>query len=226
MRSWRKSTTRSHYLPKHPPDFLSHITTAPRTLMKHSSTHHIAACAFAALTACTGSSGPEGVPGLQGPTGSAGMSGMNGTNGANGADGSAGPAGPSGVLATVPVDDGFSYPVQPGLDPTEFVGDTYQITTTGHERITGTIASYVDRASSAANFSAVLCFRQSGNTSGVMTQFTYPTASSVGVGVRASFTCSGSVIPLAGTWDVGVCFSTSAALYVGHKQGFLMVTKN
>lgn len=178
----------------------------------------------------TGLAGPEGPAGAQGPAGPQGMAGPAGLQGPEGPVGPAGPAGaegpagPAGVVATATFSGSVGIV---GGNATQFIfaGPTVNVTTTASQRISGsaqapfgmlpTFSPLCFGASTSpdcvAFFGYDLCYRPSGSSSAPM-NFT-GSAHSIGeVGAssgRVSFTAAATVIPGAGTWEVGYCVLNS-----------------
>jgi len=90
------------------------------------------------------------------------------------------------------------------------------------------ISSFVDNATVATSINYVLCFRASQPApvrDTAPTPFTTTAnALRLEVGARVPFTAVGTVMPGAGTWDVGLCVGATAAVVGGAKQGFIQVT--
>ena len=186
-----------------------------------------------------GPAGPQGATGLQGIAGPAGPEGPAGPQGATGPQGIAGPAGFvasstfSGSIGTI------------GVNATQFVfaGPTVNVTTTATQSITGAVQAplgilpnfspFCSGASTSSScfayFGYDLCYRAAGS-SAVLTNFT-GSAHSIGeVGAvtgRGSFTAAASLIPGAGTWQVGYCVLNSGLYPLNNNDilnGWILVT--
>jgi hypothetical protein len=142
-----------------------------------------------------------------------------------------GPQGPTGVVATTT----FSGNVGTiSADATQFAfagtGLTMKITTTASQRITGVIQAPLGTTTSGvASFEYDLCYRTAG-TSNALTNFT--TTPSMGevsdTAGRISFTAAASVVPGAGTWEVGYCVLNSGAIDLNSNDilnGWAIVTE-
>ena len=202
-----------------------------------------------------GPAGPQGIaglPGQQGPAGSqgpagaqglAGPQGIAGPPGQQGPEGPVGPAGSPGVVATLTFSGSIGIV---GGDATQFVfaGPTVNVTTTAAQRITGSAQAPFgllpnfsplcmgDNMSSdcTAFFGYDLCYRTAGST-GAPVNIT-GSAHSVGeVGIptgRVPFTVAATVVPGAGTWQVGYCVlnaGTNALMNNDLLNGWLIITE-
>ena len=142
------------------------------------------------------------------------------------AAGEQGPAGPSGVVATFTLSG--SVDAIPGT-ATEwvFAGPTATATTEESQRLTGVAgASLGTSASDAATFLYDLCFR-AGGTTDALTNFAGANASAGQAITPVPFTAAGSVVPGAGTWEVGFCVLNSGASSLDANDflnGWVMVT--
>ena len=155
-----------------------------------------------------GSKGNTGDPGAAGPPGSAGANGSNGSQGpkgdtgAPGATGGTGPQGPSGVVNTVTFVG--SIDEIPGDSGIVFAGPTATVTTAAGQRLTGAAEAPLYSDSTTASFYFGLCYQSHGG--GSLTNFA-PTGS-LGYAYPNDprvFTATASVVPGAGTWNVGFC---------------------
>lgn len=175
-------------------------------------------------TGLQGIAGPAGPQGATGPQGIAGPAGPEGPVGQQGATGPQGPAGPAGVVATSTF-SGSIGTINANATQFVFAGPTVNVTTTGTQSIAGAVQAplgilpnfspFCSGASTSSScfayFGYDLCYRTAGS-SAAPTNFT-GSAHSIGeVGAvtgRGSFTAAGSVIPGAGTWQVGYCILNS-----------------
>jgi hypothetical protein len=161
-------------------------------------------------TGATGSQGAQGLKGdtglqgSKGDTGTTGPQGLKGDTGASGATGETGPQGPSGVVTTVTFVG--SIDEIPGDSGIVFAGPTATVTTTADQRLTGAAeAPLYSGDSTAASFYYGLCYQSHGG-GGLLTNF-----ASTGSLVYADpsdprvITATASVVPGAGTWNVGFC---------------------
>ena len=170
-------------------------------------------------TGATGSQGAQGLKGdtglqgSKGDTGTTGPQGLKGDTGASGATGETGPQGPSGVVTTVTFVG--SIDEIPGDSGLVFAGPTATVTTTADQRLTGAAeAPLYSGDSTAASFYYALCYQSHGG-GGLLTSFAptgslgyafplYPTNPATLPGPTV-FTATASVVPGAGTWNVGFC---------------------
>ncbi|MBI5090332.1 MAG: hypothetical protein HZB15_16150 [Actinobacteria bacterium] len=146
-----------------------------------------------------------------------------GASGPPGPDGADGPQGPSGVVSTAR----FS-----GLMNTLFVagsyvfmGPTTSVTVAAGQRMTGSAMAPIGVSAGAATVQLDLCYRTNG-TSNALTGFNGGEYSVVEVStVRVSYAVTGTVVPGAGTWEVGVCGITNASLNDNNfVNGYVQVT--
>jgi hypothetical protein len=151
-----------------------------------------------------GLKGDTGLQGSKGDTGTTGPQGLKGDTGASGATGETGPQGPSGVVTTVTFVG--SIDEIPGDSGIVFAGPTATVTTTADQRLTGAAeAPLYSGDSTAASFYYGLCYQSHGG-GGLLTNF-----ASTGSLVYADpsdprvITATASVVPGAGTWNVGFC---------------------
>jgi hypothetical protein len=156
-----------------------------------------------------GPAGPVGLTGATGPAGPAGPVGLTGATGPQGQPGQPGLPGESGVVAI----GSFSGPVGNvffnGYTTWVFVGPTITLTTTAGQRITGaTQAALGLKGSANVSFGYDLCYTASG-TPGAPVNFTggnYSEGAFEGdYHERLSFAATSSVVPGAGSWEVGYC---------------------
>ena len=155
-----------------------------------------------------GPKGDSGATGAPGPTGATGANGSNGSQGpkgdtgATGATGGTGPQGPSGVVNTVAFVGSIGE--IPGDSGIVFAGPTATVTTTAGQRLTGAAEAPLYSDSTTASFYFGLCYQPHGG--GSLTNFA-PTGS-LGYAYSSDprvFTATASVVPGAGTWNVGFC---------------------
>jgi hypothetical protein len=153
--------------------------------------------------------------------GTPGSNGANGTNGANGAagpkgdkgdagpQGPQGPQGPTGIVATAKISGlapQFIFGANNPNQPWQFVGPTVSLTTVGSQRLTGVVAAGLGHGTSNFYMSVDidLCYRSGGNA---LTNFAGVDnyQSTYTEWLPFTHTASGTVIPGAGTWEVGFC---------------------
>ena len=150
----------------------------------------------------TGDTGAAGPPGSAGANGSNGSQGPKGDTGAPGATGGTGPQGPSGVVNTVTFVG--SIDEIPGDSGIVFAGPTATVTTAAGQRLTGAAEVPLYSDPTTASFYFGLCYQSHGG--GSLTNFA-PTGS-LGYAYPSDprvFTATASVVPGAGTWNVGFC---------------------
>ena len=140
--------------------------------------------------------GPQGPAGPQGPEGPQGPS---------------GPAGTDGIVAISTI-DGSIGSITASSAAWVFAGPTVNMLTTESQRLTGAAqAPLGTSAEGSASFGYDLCYRAA-ETSDILTNFTGDSYSIGEVSIssgRLSFTAAASVIPGAGTWEVGYCIMNS-----------------
>lgn len=166
-----------------------------------------------------------------GPTGPAGPAGPQGPEGPTGPAGPTGPQGPSGVVATSSL-SGAVAAIAGGSTAWVFAGPTVSVTTTESQRITGVAAISLGTtaAEGAAAFQHDLCYR-AGGTTDALVNIAGPNSSSGQVSAASgplSFTAAGSVVPGAGTWDVGFCILNSGTVALDDNDfvnGWVMATE-
>ena len=172
-----------------------------------------------------GATGPAGPTGATGPTGPAGAAGATGATGAQGAQG---PQGPSGVVTT----GGFTGQISSIAGPSVvyvFAGPATVLTTTASQRLTGSaVAMLASTASTGGEpFVYGLCYQP--NTGGTIVNFMGPNYL-IGYAWpdRRSFAAAASVVPGAGTWNVGFCVlntgNPNAIDSNGYVNGWVQVT--
>jgi hypothetical protein len=142
-----------------------------------------------------------------------------------------GPQGPSGVVATSTF-SGSIGTISSGATQWVFAGPTVNVTTTAaSQRITGAAQAPLgtSTASSTATFGYDLCYRTAGTTNS-LTNFS-GASDSVGqvtdTAGSLSFTAAASVVPTAGTWEVGYCILNSGSVDLnnnGDVNGWVIVT--
>jgi hypothetical protein len=139
-----------------------------------------------------------GLTGPQGPKGDTGAAGANGNTGATGAQGSSGVVTTGvfgGQVGSIDVSASIYY---------VFAGPTATVTTTASQRLTAAAEASLGSVRTGGQvFSYGLCYQRS--TEGTVSNFTnYNSTGSVYAEYR-SFAAAASVVPGAGTWDVGFC---------------------
>jgi hypothetical protein len=169
-----------------------------------------------------GPTGAQGPAGPQGPTGAQGPQGFQGNPGATGATGPAGPAGPVGAtgpagpagatgIVTTATFAGLVGSIV-GAATFAFAGPTATVTTTANQRLTATAEAPLGFAVGVTDSTAAIdiCFRPAAG--GTLTNFAGGNYSDHGiVAERRSYSATGSVIPGAGTWAVGLCVANRDA---------------
>lgn len=134
-------------------------------------------------------------------------------------------AGSIASVATISDFPGFDFPL--GTGEWKFVGaPATGITTTSSQRLVGAAGVPLSDPT-ATGFGYDLCYRPSGGTT--LTPFSGPnTSSAILTSTKAVYTATSSVVPGAGTWDVGFCLSSNAtdprdAQTTGYVNGWVMV---
>ena len=172
----------------------------------------------------TGPQGPMGTPGTPGTAGAQGMAGAPGAPGAQGPQGDAGAPGPSGVVTIANIMVQNPYSTLPANSDRAWFSNTVIVTTTASQRITGVVSANAS-ANQAVSFNYSLCFRPQGATTAPLiftTPLTAPVTSSTS---NVAFTAADSVVPGAGTWEVGLCATNNTSTEVnGASLGWVMVT--
>jgi hypothetical protein len=140
-----------------------------------------------------------------------------------------GPQGTSGVVATSTF-TGSIATISSGATEFGFAGPTVNVTTTASQRITGAAQAPLGTSTAgAASFSYDLCYRAAA-TSDPLTNFTganYSDGQVSDTAGRLSFTAATSVVPGAGTWEVGYCVLNSGTIALDNNDvvnGWVVVT--
>jgi hypothetical protein len=161
--------------------------------------------------------GPQGPAGPEGPTGPQGPVGPEG------------PQGPDGVVLTGTIDGGIGA-ISANSEVWVFAGPTVTISTTDMQRITGSAQAPLGTSDGGSvSFGYDLCYRAA-ETSDVLTNFTgsvYSIGEVSASSGRLSFAVAASVIPGAGTWEVGYCILNSGASDLNNNSnvnGWIVVT--
>lgn len=175
-----------------------------------------------------GPAGPPGSVGPTGPTGPAGPMGPVGPQGPQGATGPQGPQGvqgPTGVVATASLNAGPGNTIMPA-GAYMFVGPTATVTTTATQRIVAFSLAPMF-SPTGTGFGAVdICFQPSGG--GALDDFSTATIVTYDFGplaARPPYSAAGTVVPGAGTWNVGMCLynAGSVAINVANTQGYVQI---
>jgi len=175
-----------------------------------------------------GQQGPAGAAGAKGATGAAGAQGPAGAAGAKGATGAAGAQGASGIVTTVAF-YGNVFTILGSTDAYVFAGGTSQVTTTASQRLTGAAEAPLGSTASTGgqNIYYGLCYQSSTQT-GALYNFAGPDYS---IGTvypdRRTFAAAASVVPGAGTWNVGFCVSNPNTNPINdndYANGWVLVT--
>lgn len=179
----------------------------------------------------TGPAGPQGQAGPQGEVGPAGPQGQQGPAGPAGADGATGPAGATGVVTTrfFAGSVGSIAPSSPSV--WAFAGPTSPVTTTtATQRLTGAATAQMgmNAGSPMQSGDVDLCYQANGG--GTLSNFSgfsnFMTTQFFG-GERRGYAATASVVPGAGSWNVGFCVrnrGTSAISNNDFVNGWVMVT--
>jgi hypothetical protein len=192
----------------------------------------------------TGAQGPAGGPGPPGPRGSAGATGATGAPGPPGAQGPIGPIGPQGPAGagatSVVTIQTFLGLISIIWNSTSFNGDwvfagpTASVTTTTVQRMTASAEAPMAlgaggnavTAGSIQDAAVDMCYQASGG--GLLTNFSGFRYSLSQFGtVRIPYAAAGSVVPGAGTWNVGVCVNNKGPIAISNNDfvnGWVMVT--
>jgi len=141
-----------------------------------------------------------------------------------------GPQGPTGVVAT----SIFSGSIGT-ISASQFIfaGLTENVTTTALQRITGAVQAPLGTTTSGvASFGYDLCYRAAG-TSNALINFAgaadYSNGEVSDTAGRLSFTAAASVVPGAGTWEVGYCLKNSGTIDLNNNDmvnGWVIVTED
>ena len=169
-----------------------------------------------------GPEGPAGPAGADGEPGPAGPAGADGSDGAAGPSGPAGPIGPqgpggppglqgsSGVVTTGKI-SGFIAEVAPAENVWQFLGNQVVLTTNATQRLTAAAMVPIGLTGAPATIRLDVCFQP--NAGGAVSPFSGGNYSLVAVtAIRTSQGVAGTIVPGAGTWKVGACAQTTAAL--------------
>ena len=154
------------------------------------------------LTMLKGAKGPKGTIGATGTTGAIGAP------GAAGAAGAAGVQGPSGVVTIAAFNGagGNGGTIAGSSTLYVFSGATATVTTTASQRLTGAAEMPLGSTGAGASgqlFDYGLCYQPS--SGGTIANFTDNYSSSRVYPDKRTFAASASVVPGAGTWNVGFC---------------------
>lgn len=176
-----------------------------------------------------GPTGPAGAVGPTGPQGPQGIQGVQGPAGATGPAGAVGPTGPTGIVATGSFGGGIGN-IAANATAYVFIGATVNVTTTGNQRLTGAgVAALGTTSATAASFMYGLCYRAAG-TANAPTNFVgglYTIGNMTSTAGRTGWGAAGSLIPGAGTWQVGYCVNNYGAVAVNNNDfsnGWVQVT--
>ncbi|MDC0666381.1 collagen-like protein [Nannocystis radixulma] len=175
-----------------------------------------------------GGVGPQGPQGPEGPQGPQGLEGAVGPAGAPGAPGAPGPQGATGIVATATF-AGQTAGYAAGSNTWVFVGPTAVVNTQAGQRITGTAEASLglDLANQFASLADVdLCYQAVGNPA--LTSFNGDLAvNHMFLAAGLAYVGTGSVVPGAGSWNVGLCLRNSGTediVYNDRVNGWVMVT--
>jgi len=156
------------------------------------------------VAGAAGATGAQGVAGAAGATGAQGVAGAAGATGAQGVAGAAGATGATGIVTTG-VFYGLVGPIAGNSTAYVFAGPTTPVTTTAGQRMTGVGEAPLGLASGGPQDAQYgLCYQPAAG--GSLANFS---GSFYSIGQfttnRFSWTAAASVIPGAGTWNVGFC---------------------
>jgi hypothetical protein len=189
-----------------------------------------------------GSQGPQGETGAQGPAGQQGPQGEVGPQGPAGPQGSAGPTGPQGPqgpqgspgpasIEMIVTFNGNINSIPGNVTSFVFAGPTATFTTTATQRLTGSGSAPLASTNGGGQFFAYgLCYQSTSAGSPVVN---FNDLSKVSIGsitsdsTRISWAASASVVPGAGTWNVGFCVRNHNFFpldFNGSVSGWVMVT--
>ncbi|WP_263429432.1 collagen-like protein [Nannocystis pusilla] len=178
-----------------------------------------------------GPAGPAGAVGPQGPEGPAGAVGPQGPEGPAGAVGPAGPVGPqgpTGIVATATF-AGQTAGYAAGSNTWLFVGPTAVVNTQAGQRITGTAEASLglDLTNTFASYADIdLCYQDV--NAAALTSFNGDLAvNHMFLGAGLAYVGTGSVVPGAGSWNVGLCIRNSGTediVWNDRVNGWVMVT--
>jgi hypothetical protein len=153
----------------------------------------------------TGPAGPSGADGQQGPAGSTGQ------QGAQGPSGPPGLQGPSGIVTTGRI-TGFIPAIEPAETTWQFLGNQAVVTTASGQRLSASAMVPLGVTGAAVTIKLDVCF-QPNVAGGTVSPFSGGNYSIVAVtATRTSQGVAGTMLPGAGTWRVGACAQTAAAL--------------
>jgi Collagen triple helix repeat (20 copies) len=173
-------------------------------------------------TGPTGPTGPQGPAGATGPTGATGPQGPIGLTGATGPQGPIGATGAQGVVAIANFGgNGGGLPA----GTWSFIGGTTTVTTTAFQRMTASSSGILWATAPGGTVRWDICYRASGTTN-TPSYFTINYPSGWVSTTQQPFPASASVIPGAGTWQVGQCVNPNPGFTVnaGWQNGWVMVT--
>jgi hypothetical protein len=179
------------------------------------------------ILAKKGDPGPQGVAGIQGPQGIAGIPGPPGVDGPQGAPGiqgpvgPVGPPGPAGSVRMVSVNGPIALDSYPSYAPPPpgwyFRGPVTTLTLASDDRLFVTETAQM-RLSGYFFYS--LCYQWTAGGPVVSMLNTAMTGGGVDAyPVFASYTAHGSVMPGAGTWNIGFCVYSDGQTFVGTGDG-------
>ena len=182
------------------------------------------------LMAQQGAAGNPGATGPQGPIGPFGPQGPQGQTGPAGATGPQGPTGAVGATGVVTIKTfaGFvGNSIAGSATAFVFAGPTTVVTTTAGQRITGSAEAPLALASGGPETAWIdLCFQPSAG--GDLLNFSGGNFSESQIGtVRFPYSAAGSIIPGAGTWNVGYCIWNVGTLGLNNNDfvnGWVIVT--
>jgi len=160
-----------------------------------------------------GAVGPMGPAGAAGPMGPAGAAGPMGPAGSQGAQGSPGPVGPSGVVSTTPFVGAagtIDVPPNTGELLLVFVGPLVPVTTTATQHLTGSAIAQLGLFNGQPQQHVAIGLCYAAAAGGPITPFmgsnlTGMLMLDVSAGDSRAYPTLGSVVPGAGSWNVGFC---------------------
>ena len=116
------------------------------------------------------------------------------------------------------------YSTLPANSDRAWFGNTVILTTTTTQKVTGVVTGSANSSAGVVGINFSLCFRPQGATTAPLI-FTTPMSATVNSTGMTSFTAASSIVPGAGSWEVGMCGSNNTATEVtGSSIGWLMVT--
>ena len=153
--------------------------------------------------------GARGARGPAGATGATGATGAIGATGATGATGAAGPQGPTGVVGTGAFSGDAGASIAGAALDYLFVGPTVSATTNANQMLVGAAEAPLGSAA-GTTFRYGLCYQP--QAGGAITNFV-GIDYSIGQATttRLSYAASATVVPGAGTWNVGYCVRNTGA---------------